>query len=174
MAVTVNDALTDWPPTEACQIDPAFDQRLLQFSKLHHKCYVLLCTPMLGINEQKVLSALQDHFLSCGLHFLPVHNASECVESMVTIAKVLCKPLSLVILERLERVQHQLVSEEKVVGIVEKIGLKEFETFLLMDGCGRLASIAQLSMEELMDLSLDGPAAQKVLEFLHKKPSVCM
>ena len=173
MTVAVSDVLTTWPPTETCQIDPAFAQRLLQFSKLHHKCYVLLCAPMLGSNEQKVLSALQEYFLSSDLHFLPVHNASECVENMVTIAKVMCKPLSSVILERLERVQQQLVSDEAVVKIVEEIGLKEFETLLLVDGCGRLASIAQLSAEDLAELSLDGPAIQKVLTFLHSKVSPC-
>lgn len=176
MVLTARDALTSWPPTDTCQIDHAFAQRLAQFSKLHYTCYVLLCVPMLGSNELKVLSALQEHGLSRGLqlHFLPAHNASECVENMLTIAKVMCRPLSSLILQRLEHIQQQLVSEEAVFRIVENVGLKDFETLLLMDGCGQLASIAQLSMEELMELSLDGCAAEKVLKFLHKNPSIDM
>ncbi len=172
MIVGANDAVTNWPPTETCQIDHAFSQRLLRFSTLHQRCYILLCSPMLGTNEQKVLSALQEHFLSSGLHFLPVHNASECIENMTTFAKVLCKPLSSVILERLEHVRQRLISDEAVLKIVEKIGLQEFEVHLLVDGCGRLASMAQLSMEELTELSMDGPTAQKVLRLFHEKTPV--
>ena len=169
MVVAVSDVLTSWPPAKTCQFDATFSQRLIKFSKIHQKCYVLLCAPMLGVNEQKVLSALQERYLPYGLHFLPVHNSNECVQCMMTIAKVMCKPVSTLIHERFKRVQEQLLSEEGILSIVDQVGLKELETLLLLDGCGSLASIAQASVDNLMEFSLDSSAALHVQNLLHTK-----
>ena len=55
---------------------------------MFHQQYVLLLAAMLGTQELAVLTALQRRFLAEGLNFLPAHSMSECVESMLSIAKV--------------------------------------------------------------------------------------
>lgn len=167
MVIPTSEVLTNWPPVEPCQIDQQLVQNLTKFSKLHYKSYVLLCAPLLGTSEQKVISALQQRFLTHSLHFLPVHNATECVECMTSIAKVTCKPLSSVIRERMDRVQEQLLSEETVLSIISQCGLSKHESLFLLDGCSSLACIARASLDDLMECSLDHATAEGVQRFLH-------
>lgn len=165
MMVPISEALTEWPPKDHCQVDPSLARRLSKFSELHHKCYVLLCAPMLGQNEQKVLSALQQKYMSMNLHFLPAHNSNECVECMLSIVKVACKTVSLVIRERMERVQEQLLSEGTILSVIQQTGVSRHNGTVLMDGCGSLARIVQASTAQLMECSLDSNTAQNIQKF---------
>lgn len=54
----------------------------------HYQLYVMLQATILGTQELSVLTALQHQYLFEGIHIIPVHNMSECVESMLNIAKV--------------------------------------------------------------------------------------
>ena len=170
MMVPISEALTEWPPKDHCRVDHTLAHRLSKFSELHHKCYVLLVAPMLGANEQKVISALQQRYMSASLHFLPAHNSNECAECMLSIVKVTCKEVSHVIRERLEQVQQQLLSEDAIFSIIQQVDVSRHEGSVLMDGCGSLATIAQASTHQLMECSLDSNAVNRVQNFF--KPSL--
>ena len=167
LMLSISEALTQWPPDDHCQIDPNLVNRLSKFSELHHRHYVLLCAPMLGSNEQKVVSALQQKYMFHDLGFLPVHNSNECVECMSSIAKVACKSVSLAIRERIEQVQEQLISEEAILSIIQLTGVSRHVSTVLLDGCGSLAGIAHASRssERLLDCSLDTGTVQSVQRF---------
>ena len=143
---------------------------LLSFSKLRHKCYVLLCAPLMSTNEQKIFSLMEQKFLMEDLQFVPVHNSKECMEYMTSIAKVTCKPLSTIIRQRYEKVKHQLLTEENVISILqEMVDVTERESVLLLDGCGGLGGIGRISVEELIDYNLDAGVARDMHSVLHGK-----
>ena len=127
---------------------------------------------MLGSNEQKVLSALQQKYLSANLHFLPAHNSNECIECMLSIAKVACKPVSSVIRQRMERVQEQLLSEEAVLSVIQLSGVNRHASTVLLDGCGSLARVAQHASSgtaQLLEYSLDSSTAHHVHNFFKSR-----
>ena len=171
MMLPISEALTEWPPKDHCTIAPTLAQRLSKFSELHHKCYVLLCAPMLGANEQKVLSALQQKYMCTDLNFLPAHNSKECVECMLSIVKVTCKPVSSVIRQRMQHVQDQLLSEEAVLSTIQLCGINRHASTVLLDGCGSLSRLAQASSNtaQLMECSLDSDTAQHVHRYFNSK-----
>ena len=160
--IPIAETLAEWPPKEHCCIDSLLNQRLHKFSELHHKCYVLLNAPMIGSNEQKVISALQQKYMNNDLSFLVMHNSNECVECMLSIVKVMCKEVSSMIRQRMERVQEQLLSEEAVLSMIQLCGVNRHASTVLLDGCGTLAWVAQASsnIEQLMEYSLDSDTAQ--------------
>lgn len=121
---------------------------------------------MLGSNEQRVLSTLQQKYMSCDLSFLPVHNSNECVECMLSIAKVACKSVSLAFRERMEQVQ-KLISEEAVLFSIQIAGVSRHVSTVLLDGCGSLAGIAHASrsFDQLLECSLDTRTARTVQKF---------
>ena len=124
---------------------------------------------MLGSNEQKVLSALQQKYMCADLHFLPAHNSNECVECMLSIVKVMCKNVSTVIRQRMEHVQEQLLSEEAVLSTIQLSGVNRHDSTVLLDGCGSLARVAQASSNtaQLMEYSLDSSTAQHVHRYFN-------
>ena len=164
MILPISETLTEWPPKQCCCMDPTLSQRLLRFSELHHKCFVLLCAPMLGSNEQRVVSALQQKHMNAELSFLVAHNSNECVECMLSIVKVTCKAVSSVIRQRMERVHEQLLSEEAVLSTIQMCGVSRHSSTVLLDGCGSLGRVAKASsnVEQLMECSLDSKTAQSV------------
>lgn len=169
MILPVSDTITSWPPNDQPQLHKELLKNLTEFSKLKHKCFVLLCSALYGTNEQKVLSLLQQHFFSFQLNFLPVHNSKECTECMISIAKVSCKPLSDVIRERFERVHHQFLSEENIASIVCGMGIEEAKYGLLLDGCQGLVGIAKASQHDLQDCNINASVAKSVWNLLHGK-----
>ena len=54
----------------------------------HYSQYVLLVGTILGSKELSVVTALQREFLHHDIQFIPAHNMTECVETMLNIAKV--------------------------------------------------------------------------------------
>ena len=119
---------------------------------------------MLGSNEQKVVSALQQKYMCADLHFLVAHNSNECKECMLSIVKVTCKDVSSVIRQRMDCVQEQLLSEKTVLSTIQLCGVNRHASTVLLDGCGTLARVAQAasSTAELMEYSLDSETAQQV------------
>ena len=119
---------------------------------------------MLGSNEQKVMSALQQKYMHTDLSFLVAHNSNECVECMLSIVKVTCRAVSSVIRQRMEHVQEQLLSEDAVLSTIQLCGVNQHTSTVLLDGCGSLARVAQASsnIDQLIDCSLDSDTAQHV------------
>ena len=169
MMLPVTEVFTAWPPSEASETNSHLSQWLIKFCELHQRCYVLLCAPMFGVDEQKVLSALQQQYLDQNIHFLPAHSSSECVDCMINIARVTCKPLCLMIHERFQAVQEQFTSEDSVFNIVNHIGIGQHETHVLLDGCNSVSVIAQATVDDLLDCSLDSSTAKQVQRFFHSK-----
>lgn len=169
MIVPVNKTLTSWPPTDKPQLHEDLLKNFAEFTKLKHKCFVLLCSAVHGADEQQVLSLLQQHFLCDRLNFLPVHNSKECVECMINIAKVSCKPLSDVIRGRFERVQQQFLSEENIAAIVRGMAIEEAKCGLVLDGCQGLSGMAKATQRDLQDCNIDASVANFVWNLLHGK-----
>lgn len=157
--------LEKWPPEPPYRIDSELLANLERFSALHHKCYVLLCAPMYLNNEQTALMVLQQHCLLSSLRFLPVHNSTECIETMLTITKVTSKPLSSTIRERLFKLREQLISEDAILNVVEQLGIGRHESMVLMDGCGTLSCISRAPLSAMLDCSLDSATSEHLQKF---------
>ena len=169
MIVPVSDTLSSWPPDDKAQLQEDLLKNLTEFNKLKHKGFVLLCSAVYGADEQKVLSLLQQHFFADQLNFLPVHNSKECTECMISIAKVMCKPLSDVIRERLRSIEQQFLSEENIAAMVRGMGIEESKCGLLLDGCQGLSGIAKANLRDLQDYNIDASVANSVWNLLHGK-----
>lgn len=156
MVLPAAEVLVKCSPSRKPQIRPEVEANLKTFSELRHKCYVFLCAPLIGTSEQNILSLLQDNYLNSNLQFLPAHNSKECTESMFSVSKVMCKPLSTVIRERFERLRDQVTSEENIIGVLSELGVDERKSVFLLDGCGGLAGVARAAKNgELVDYNLD-------------------
>ena len=150
------------------QINSEVAFSLKKFSELRHKCYVLITSPLIGTSEQTILSLLQEEFLSTNLHFLPVHNATEIAECIVSITKVMCKPVSDVIRARFEQTRDQLISEESILLILSELGLDRRTGTYLLDGCGDLAGVARaVSQGELIDYNVESSLIASIEEALN-------
>ena len=167
MILPTSNILTSWPPTEQSKIAPEVTQNLEKFSKLHHKCYVLVTAPLIGRYEQATHGLLQDHFLTGNIHFLLLHNSKECADSMLSIVKIASKSLSCLIKKRMADLEMQLESEENVIAILKGFGFTERECVMILDGCGGLSGLAQASVADLMDLNFDSVTANRIISFLH-------
>ena len=167
MILPTNSILTSWPPTNQSKIHPKLVTNLEKFGQLHHKCHVLVTSPLIGHHEQAAISLLQDEYLTTDMLFLPMHNSKQCVESMQNIAKLCSKRFSDLVGRRMKSLESQLVSEEAVMSILKDFGLKERECVMVMDGCGGLAGLARASEGELLDLNLDQGVIKRIMEILH-------
>ena len=125
---------------------------------------------MLGSNEQKVVSALQQKYMFANLNFLVAHNSNECVECMLSIVKVTCKTVLSVIRQRMEGVQERLLSEDGILSTIQLCGANRHDSTVLLDGCGTLAGVAQAasSPTQLMECSLDSDTANKVHRYFNQ------
>ena len=169
MILPTSSILTSWPPTEKSTIPSLLAQNLDKFCKLHHKCYVLITSPLIGHHEQAVVSMLQDFYLKENLQFLPLHSCNECLSCMFNIAKVTCKPLSGLIQQRMSEFEREIESEDSILAILKGIKFSESECVMVLDGCGGLSGLAQASVEDLMDLNLDSKTVERVMRLLHGK-----
>ena len=167
MLLPTTSVLTNWPPTEQSKILPQIAEHLDKFSRLHHKCYVLVTSPLIGANEQAVIGLLQEKFLSANMQFLPMHNARECVSSMQNIAKLVSRPLVALVQKRIGVMEANLQSEETVMCILKELGFDERESLMVMDGCGGLSGLARATEGELLDLNLNRGTVRKVMKLFH-------
>lgn len=167
MLLPTSSILTTWPPTEQSKIIPQLAENLKKFDKLHHRCYALVTSPLIGAHERATIGLLQDKFLTTDIQFLPMHNSRECVECMENIAKVTCKPLLEVVQRRMEALETQLGSEEGVMAVLSGFGFCEREMVMVMDGCGGLAGLARASEGDLRDLNLEHGTIRKIMDIFH-------
>eukprot|EP00058_Branchiostoma_floridae_P027477 XP_002612968.1 hypothetical protein BRAFLDRAFT_74753 [Branchiostoma floridae] len=115
--------------------------------------------------ESVLDSSLVDRFMDRKLYLLPAHNASECVQSMATIAKATYKPSCEMIRQRLCKLLTNQISEDIVLRIISRLGLSQHECLVLQQGRGTLGRIALASREELLDCSLDSDTVDRVIKF---------
>ena len=170
MILPASEVLCQVSHSSRPQINSEVVFNLKKFNELRHKCYVLVTAPLIGTSEQTILSLLQEEFLSTNLHFLPVHNATEIAECIVSITKVMCKPLSALIRARFEQTRDQLISEESVLLILSELGLDQTTGMYLLDGCGNLAGVARaVSQEELIDYNVESSLIASVEETLNSQ-----
>ena len=122
---------------------------------------------MLGEDEQRVASKLQQEYMAVSLGFLVAHNSSECVECMSSIVRVTSKATSSLIRERMGRVHRRLLSEEAVIGTLQLCGVSRHAGTVLLDGCGTLAGVARAADDtaQLTECSLDSSTAQHVKNY---------
>lgn len=171
MLLPTTSVLSSWPPTQQSHILPQIAEHLEKFSRLHHKCYVLVTSPLMGKNEQAILSLLQDKFLTNQIQFLPMHNSKECVSCMQNIARLSSRPLSALVRKRMVALESQLASEENVLCILKELGLDQRESLMVMDACGGIAGLVRATAGELADLNLDQGTIRRVMNLLHSQPS---
>lgn len=170
MIVPVNDVFEKWPPEPPYQIHSKLVSNLERFVAMHHKCYVLLCAPMFFSSEQMALTALQHNYLASSLRFLPVHNSTECIETMLSITKI-SKPLSCTIRERLCKLQEQLITEDAILNVIQQLGIGRHESLVLIDGCGTISCISRAPLNVMLDCSLDSVASEYLQNFFHYTPN---
>ncbi len=153
-------------------IDSEVSSNLKKFSQLHHKCFVFLLSGLIGTQEQKILSILQEEYLNSDLSFLLAHNIPECAQCMFSIAKVLCKPLSDVIRGRLQRLYGQVCSEDNILAVLSELGIDQCTGIILLDGCGGLAGIARATQRgELVDYNISHSLISSITKVLNTMTS---
>ncbi|CAH3017399.1 unnamed protein product [Porites evermanni] len=143
-------------------------ERVQRLNQVHQRAYVILMAALMGSKEMQNLTALQSRFLGTKANFIPAHSAKECVDFMVTIAKVTCKPMAGLIQERMKRLQESTVSDNVILHALGNIGLGNHECLVLQDGLKTVSRVSQATEEELIDCSLDHQTAQKVINFFDK------
>ncbi len=149
-------------------IDSEVATNLKKFSQLHHKCYVFILSGLFGPHEQRILSILQEEYFSTDLSFLPAHNVGECAQCMFSIAKVLSKPLSDVIRERLQRLCDKVCSEDNILTILTELGVDQRTGLILLDGCGGLAGVARATRKgELIDYNISRSLIASITKVLN-------
>ncbi|XP_070537187.1 protein SPO16 homolog [Ptychodera flava] len=125
--VPVNEATTVWPLKSPWKLDPALIERIERFVSVHCNGYLIVTASLFGQHEMTVFSSLQDRFLKTKLRLLPAHNASDCVQCMLTIAKATCKPASAIIKERMNVALANQLSEVAVIHILSMLGLNQHD-----------------------------------------------
>ncbi|XP_010870388.1 uncharacterized protein C1orf146 homolog isoform X1 [Esox lucius] len=66
--------------------------KIKEFVMVHRNSFLLLQAPFFGKKELDILSGIQFRFLGSNLRVLPVHNNTEVVKAMLTIARATSKP----------------------------------------------------------------------------------
>ncbi|ESO96504.1 hypothetical protein LOTGIDRAFT_67997, partial [Lottia gigantea] len=61
--------------------------RINKFIQVHRIGYILLRASLHGETEHSIMNQIQRRFLASSLQILPVHNTSDVVQAMITIAK---------------------------------------------------------------------------------------
>jgi len=159
MVLPANDSLT-----KQNKITPELKIRLQKFDQLHHKCYIVLYSALIN---SKLLSLLQEELLCTSLSFLPSHSPSESIESIMTIATVMSKPLSEVISERFQSLKTRLCSENSVLLVLSQLGVEQRDALILLDSCGGLAGVVMETRQgNLNEYNLSPRLVTKIEELL--------
>ncbi|XP_078661508.1 protein SPO16 homolog [Branchiostoma floridae x Branchiostoma belcheri] len=168
MIIPLNESLTEWPPSGDSVLDSSLVDRIEKFLAVHRNCYLLTTAALYGHHEMAALSTLQNKFMDRKLYLLPAHNASECVQSMTTIAKATYKPSCEMIRHRLCKLLANQISDDIVLQIISRLGLSQHECLVLQQGLGTMGRVALASREELLDCSLDSETVDRVIKFFEK------
>ncbi|XP_051869193.1 protein SPO16 homolog [Pristis pectinata] len=95
-------------------------KRIEQFVRIHRNSFLLLVAGLYGQKEWDILFKIQLRFLGSNLKIIPSHNAGDVVRSMLTIAKVTCKPHADSIRDRIAMNRAQIIERSPVWEMLRK------------------------------------------------------
>ncbi|XP_053409048.1 protein SPO16 homolog [Mercenaria mercenaria] len=167
LIIPLSQATIQDPENKCIQLSQELIDRVEKFLHIHRKCYMLCQAPLHGQSERNVFSMIQRKYLDTRLNMIPVHNATEAVKSMLTIAKALCKPVSDILHERLQSVIKEQLQNDVMTAALKQLGLSNHECQVIEDGLGSLSKLVAASREELLDCSLDSTTVDKILQFFN-------
>ncbi|KAI4892014.1 hypothetical protein NFI96_034224, partial [Prochilodus magdalenae] len=78
-----------------------FFKRIETFVQIHRNSFLLLQSPVYGIKEWEIVSAVQKRFFGSNLKVLPVHSSVDIVKAVLSISKATSKPL-------VDRIRNQM------------------------------------------------------------------
>ncbi|XP_041063769.1 protein SPO16 homolog [Carcharodon carcharias] len=94
--------------------------RIEQFVRIHRNSFLLLAAALYGPIEWEILFKIQQRFLGSNLRIIPAHNAGDIVKSMLTIAKVTCKPHVDSVRDRIAMIRAQVIERSPVWEMLHK------------------------------------------------------
>ncbi|XP_078075172.1 protein SPO16 homolog [Mustelus asterias] len=100
-------------------------ERIEQFVRIHRNSFLLLAAALYGPKEWEILLKIQQRFLGSNLRIIPTHNAGDMVNSMLTIAKVTCKPHVDSIRDRIAMIRAQIIERSPVWEMFHKRQLND-------------------------------------------------
>ncbi|XP_041460787.1 protein SPO16 homolog [Lytechinus variegatus] len=124
LIVPLEKTSLEWPPKSGrIQLDHEFLQRLQKFVQIHRNSYMVLTSALHGPHEMAIISAIQTRFIDHNLRILPVHNDSECLQTILTIAQATCTPTCNILRSRLDAILSRQNSAQMILNILSQLGL---------------------------------------------------
>uniref|UniRef100_A0A0L8GZE0 Uncharacterized protein n=1 Tax=Octopus bimaculoides TaxID=37653 RepID=A0A0L8GZE0_OCTBM len=142
--------------------------RMEKFSRLHQRCFVILRYSVFDSFATESLQNIQLKFLESRLQVIPVlnDNGQSVVEAMLNIAKVMCKPVSEVLKERLESIQASFKSSVTLMHeTLKMLDLSPEEINLVQDGIGSLKKLILATEQDLLDCGLSREVVVRIQRF---------
>ncbi|GCC31254.1 protein SPO16 homolog [Chiloscyllium punctatum] len=100
-------------------------EQIEQFVHIHRNSFLLLAAALYGAKEWEILFKVQQRFLGSNLKIIPAHNSGDMVKSMLTIAKVTCKPHVDSVRDRIAMIRAQLIEHSPVWEMLHKQQLND-------------------------------------------------
>ncbi|XP_063794820.1 protein SPO16 homolog [Pseudophryne corroboree] len=88
--------------------------RIQQFISVHRNSFLVIVAALHGPEEWDLMFRIQLRFLGSNLRIIPAHNSADIVKSILTIAKVTCKPYLDDIRDRLLQAKAHIVENSPV------------------------------------------------------------
>ncbi|XP_055497383.1 protein SPO16 homolog [Leucoraja erinacea] len=95
-------------------------ERIELFVRIHRNSFLILTAGLYGQKEWDVLFKIQLRFLGNNLKIIPSHNTSDIVKSMLTLAKVTCKPHADSVRDRIAMSRAQIIERSPVWEMLHK------------------------------------------------------
>ncbi|XP_006021884.1 uncharacterized protein C1orf146 homolog [Alligator sinensis] len=108
---------------ELLMTEDLFLDRIEKFINIHRNSFLLLSAALHGPKEWDIMFRIQNRFLGSNLRIIPVHNASETVRLMLTIAKTTSKPHVDNICYRMMTAKAQIIEQSSVWKMLHQIQL---------------------------------------------------
>ncbi|XP_043554721.1 protein SPO16 homolog isoform X1 [Chiloscyllium plagiosum] len=100
-------------------------EQIEQFVHIHRNSFLLLAAALYGAKEWEILFKIQQRFLGSNLKIIPAHNSGDMVKSMLTIAKVTCKPHVDSVRDRIAMIRAQIIEHSPVWEMLHKQQLND-------------------------------------------------
>nr|XP_054749924.1 protein SPO16 homolog [Lytechinus pictus] len=124
LIVPIEKASLEWPPKSGrIQLDHEFLERVQKFVQIHRNSYMVLTSALHGPHEMAIIAAIQTRFIDHNLRILPVHNDSECLQTILTIAQATCTPTCNILRSRLDAILSRQNSAQMILNILSQLGL---------------------------------------------------
>ncbi|XP_043941601.1 protein SPO16 homolog [Protopterus annectens] len=101
--------------------DTTFLDRLEKFMNIHRNSFLLLVAAFHGQTEREILFRIQQRFFGRNLRIIPVHNTSDTIRSILTIAKATCKPYVDSIRHRMVMARAQILERSPVWEMLQEL-----------------------------------------------------